>query len=76
MGISSNWVLNIYDTMSKKKKCKCDSCGGKYYSQGELDESEAKLIKKLALRGVAIYRQYGKPGTPPCGGPGQLPCLE
>jgi MoaA/NifB/PqqE/SkfB family radical SAM enzyme len=54
------------------KKKKCNHCGGKYYSQGELDEEEAKLIKKLALKGVTIYRQYGKPQG--CGTPGHPPC--
>jgi hypothetical protein len=63
---------------TKKCKCmkhnkKCNPCIGKYYSQGELDETEAKLIKKLAEQGATIYRQYGVPPAT-CGLPGLPKC--
>jgi len=57
----------------KKHKVKCNPCMGKYYSQGELDENEAKLIKKLAREGATIYRQYGVPHNL-CGLPGYPKC--
>lgn len=52
--------------MANKKKCKCKHKKfktGKYYFQGEAEEEDRALFKKLIFDGVNVYHQYGKPGT-------------